>query len=349
MLEAMKSYFIHSENWQSQNDQLHAALSLHHGLHPSASVRVFPHYEQAVFELAQGTCFFYAHKRSLSMQLGASPLLSHFQKIFLREGLQVQSLDPQNLHGEALEKWSQEVKKDTNFCLFQADHSFLDQQYATDEFEKKCEEKKIFCLILHHQSLKQKMSMQPEFLKSIRPFSVHVFHADSHPEQDLCVALCGERFKTPTLIIDQLESIPFHRQMKALIDIVPKISAVGAENGQVKEKVQAYEQIYPHPFQAEGPRQFRQIMLGTKKSSDFIYQELVKIKDQWQTMMFSPNLCFQGFIGAQFQWWKPQLDLQLLNHLLIVDAFMVDDASFWTDLAELDAKQTNSSFAVKLE
>jgi hypothetical protein len=348
MLKAMRSHFIHSERWQSQNERLQEQLSRKYGFAAGASVRVFPHYEQAVLELVQGTCLFYAHKRSLGLQLGASSLISHFHKVFLREGLQVQSLDCESLHGEGLEKWLQEVKKDTNFCLLQADHSVLDQIFATEEFEKKCEDKKILCFILHHQSLNQKIFMQPDFLKSIRPYSVHIFYADQNIEQDLCVAICGERFKTPTLVADQIGSTRFDLQNQQFVNAIQSADSPIPSIKSIQATIESLEKQYPHPFQKEFPRQFRQIMLGTKRSSDFVYRELIQINSVWKNSMVSPNLCLQELNSAQFQWWKPHPDLQSLNNLLIVSAQISGDEQFWSHLAAIDAKQTVNEFEVKL-
>ena len=346
----MRSYYIHSESWQNRNDRLQSVLNQHYGLKSGVSVRVFPHLELALYELTQGTCFFYAHKKSLCLQMGSSPLISHFQKLFLREGFQVQTLTSEQFlqTNPSWDQWAQEVKKDTCLCLLQADHPILDQKYNLESFLAKCEEKKIYCVILHHQSLDQKLLESSDLLRQINPYSVHVFHWDLQGRSDLTVALCGERFKTPSLIVDQIESISFVHETENKIKSLEQLTASKVKSGPLAQVVQKRETEFPHFYQQVPSRQYRQLMIGTKNSSDFVFHQLIAMQSARESLLFCPSLCLHQLTIPQFQWWKDAPDLAQLKHLLVVDVSLVSDEKFWEDLRQIDATLAPTEFAVQV-
>lgn len=346
----MRSYFIHSEQWQNRNDRLQSILQTRYGLKSDVGIRIFPQLELALYELTQGTCFFYAHKRSLSLQMGSSPLISHFQKLFLREGYQVQVLSTEQfLQAQTnWDQWAQEIKKDTCLCLLQADHPVLDQSYELESFLAKCDEKKIYSVVLHHQSFLQKLRSSPEFLTKVNPYSVHVLSWANETENDLAVALCGDRFKTPSLIADQIESSSFVKQVEDVLQSLQKESAQATPKDKIIAAAQKREADFPHAYQQATNRQYRQMMIGTKNSSDLVFQRLLEKQPANETFLFCPSMCMHQLMTPQFQWWKDAPDLSLLKHLLIVDAHLATDEKFWEELRQIDATLAPSEFTVQV-
>ncbi|MFN8945264.1 MAG: hypothetical protein ACK5WZ_11660 [Pseudobdellovibrionaceae bacterium] len=345
----MKSNLIHTEKWQNQNDRLQSFLQQEYGLKPEVSLRIYPHFENAVYEVSQGTCFFYAHKKSVVLQMGSSPLISHFQKIFLREGYQVQTLTSENfLTEQSWDAWAAELKKDTSFCLLQADHPVLDQAYMTEKLELKCIEKKIYCFILHHETLKQKLETDPEFLNRILPFSVHIFRWSNDRAVDLAIAFCGDRFKTPTLMVDQLDSKSFFDQADEALKKQTAPQQHAYDKTEIGKNIRKYESQFPHPLQNIESRQNRQMMIATLNSSDFTYLQLLKVNPEWSEFLFSPNLCLNQLTTSQMQWWKSAPDLNQLRNILMVSPLLPKQNEFWAVFKEINATAVPSEFLVKI-
>ena len=311
----MNLHFINSEYWHKINTAVSSILQESIKLDSKVGVRIYKDTMTALYECAHGTAQFYAHKRSLILQLGASPYFSQMQKLFLREGYNVLVLETEKWISDdfQMDAFEAQMKKDTNFCLLHADHPVTGEKYPLQNFEHKVNEKKIYTFILHHNFY--------DIPEHINPYSIHIFNLN-----EMTLVLSGERFKTPFLFSEFLE---WKNQDDAIVQSVrtalTDYQQMHAQASALKDQIVKIEKEFPSVLQNMKDRYFDRALVQLENiNADILLQELQKQFPELSSKIQTTNLCWHQNNLVDLNWWKriaeDQSYQQELNNCLIIPA-----------------------------
>lgn len=339
----MDVHFFNTEHWHDLHLQLQAEWEKMRPPQPPAAspdalsslaqssfaVRVFPDLPTALYEVSHGCAQFYAHKKSVIIQEGHSPYLSHTAKLFLREGYTVDSLaDPLQC----------ELKKDLLFSLMQVDHPVMGQKFDWRETSRKLAEKKIFSLMVHHA-----LHEFPE----LDPYSIHLIQG-----KNICIALCGERFKALPLFTNLKDWAKIKIQISDEMQAWQKRLSL-AENPDLQKCILKNEALFPFPDNVKGemlgPRYFDRSVLCLKNSnSDVLKKKIAAAFPQHFDKVHHTNLCDRHMVVDQLAWWKMPFEPSILSSILILEMEPSMDDSFIDWLVEQDQTVSSFGFEVKI-
>lgn len=295
---------VRPETWEELNDEVRNVL----GLSAKLKARVFQGLGQAVFEIAQGSAQFMAHKKSIGVIRGQTPVFESLLPYYYKETYEVHALS--HLALVNVKEFVESLKKDTNFVLFAEDHPVTGEIYPfVEELDKLLNEKRIFSFRVSHAG---------HFVQSeeLRPYSVRICSF----APDLAVAILGERFRSP--------SLSAFNQTWNKADILLRLQQTRASRTHNEKTLRDFEaQVQnkiPVFFQPETKRIFdRTVLMIPDASAEAVAQLLFKklgwsTADGWKKIE-TTNQCHWSTGAKTFKtWWEPNPTPQSIRGLLVI-------------------------------
>lgn len=308
---------VRPENWEELNDEVKSSLNLP----AKARARVYHGLSQGVFEISQATAQFMSHKKSVAFITGQSPIVESLLPYYYKETYEVQKLSQNELTDP--KAWVESLKKDTNFVLFSEDHPVTGELYPfADELDKLLNEKRIFSFRMSHAS--HFFSAQ-----EVRPYTVRF--CSYGPE--VCVAVCGERFRTPSLMAHSME---WNRG-----PILKHLQDTAAQRKENKALVENFEKLIAPTgrafFSNEALRVWdRGVCTFSDVSADAVALNLFKklnlSEEQGWQQMATTNMCSWDVVKMFRHWWTPSPKTEDLRGLLIVGTGLLETKNFVSEL-----------------
>jgi hypothetical protein len=298
---------VRPENWEELNDEVKSSLNL-----PAKSrARIYHGLSQAVFEISQGTAQFMSHKKSVAFVTGQSPIVESLLPYYYKETYEVQKLSQNDLTDP--KAWVESLKKDTNFVLFSDDHPVTGELYPfVDELDRLLNEKRIFSFRMSHAT---------HFFGNfeVRPYTVRF--CSYGPE--LCVAVCGERYRTPSLMAHTME---WNRER--ILNHLSDFKTLHKEN---QNLVQTFEQGLQNGrafFQSNVPRTWdRAVVVFPDVSADAVALNLFKklglSEEEGWRQVATTNMCTWDVVKMFRHWWTPTPSTEDLRGLLIIGSTLL--------------------------
>ncbi len=320
---------VRPESWEELNDEVRHILNLG----PKLKTRVFKGLGQAVFEIAQGTAQFMAHKKSIGVLHGQTPVFESLLPYYYKETYDVQALEHTEL--KDIKAWVEGLNKDTSFVLYSEDHPVTGELYSfVEELDKLLNEKRICSFRVSHAH---------HFFHSedIRPYTARICSFSG----ELAVAILGERFRSPALMAPNLN---WDKEF-----YLTEFADSKKDRHQEHLQVEKYEaevapavQVY---FKAGQTRLFdRAVLVFQDASAEAIAQSLQKKlgwtdEETWQKLA-TTNMCHWSGIKMFKHWWLPQPSDTTLRGLLVVraDALSIKDFAKLTISSYEEIKQLQS-------
>lgn len=299
----MKLALVPMEEWERLNDQ----LKIHFNLPSGNSAKIYKGLAHAVFEVAQGTAQFFSHKRSLGVLKGQTPYFESLLPYFYKEVFGVQAVSHQAL--TAPEAWVNGLKKDTNFVLHAEDHPVTGELYNYDRLDELLYEKKIYSIrISHFRHFYEK--------PLLRPYSVRICYLTN----DLAVALCGERYRTPPLMAPQMN----WNFEECLAQIKNQVVSP-QDQGLVESFEQSFSPLASPWFAVPAPRLYDRALLKFPDVSaeallQRLYRRLQVEPSKFYETLDTTNLCRWRQMKTFSGWWEPKPSLEDLASLLVIDS-----------------------------
>ncbi len=183
---------IAAEAWEDLGDELKKSFPGDLFLSDApVQLRSFKSAGHGAFEVSQTLSLIYSHKRSVAYVKGLSPTFEFLIPQYLKEALQVQSIDWTQLTDP--QAWCDGLKKDTNFVLMAEDHPVTGEVFSTDLIDKILNEKKIFSVRVSH-------ARHLQVSEEVRGGSARILSYG----QDLAVTVFGSRFKPQSFTAAQM-------------------------------------------------------------------------------------------------------------------------------------------------
>lgn len=304
---------VRPENWEELNDEVKSSLSLS----AKTRARVYHGLSQGVFEISQGTAQFMSHKKSVAFITGQSPIVDSLLPYYYKETYEVQKLSQAELTDP--KAWIESLKKDTNFVLFSDDHPVTGELYSfADELDRLLNEKRIFSFRMSHAS--------HFFLNAeVRPYTVRF--CSYGPE--ICVALCGERYRTPSLMAHTME---WNRD-----DILSHLNVMKGNRKENQKLVESFEQSLSSMgrayFSSTASRTWdRAVCVFSDVSADAVAIALfnkmqISEEEGWQQLA-TTNMCSWDVVKMFSHWWEPRPKTEDLRGLLIIGSAMLETKDF---------------------
>lgn len=305
---------VRPETWEELNDDVRHVL----GLSPKLKARVFQGLGQAVFEIAQGSAQFMAHKKSIGVIRGQTPVFESLLPYYYKETYEVHSIS--HLALVNVKEFVESLKKDTNFVLFAEDNPVTGEVFPfVEELDKLLNEKRIFSFRVSHA---QHFSQAEE----LRPYTVRLCSY----APDLAVAVLGERFRSPSLAA--------FNQPWSKTEILLRLKESRRVRPQDTKTVQDFEaQVQgkiPLYFSAQAKRLGdRAVLVIADASAEAVAQLLFK-KLGWTTeegfqKIETTNQCHWSTGAKTFKtWWEPAPTPQALRGLLIISLAALQTKDF---------------------
>jgi hypothetical protein len=299
----MKLALVPLEEWERLNDQ----LKIQFALPAENSAKIYKGLAHGVFELAQGTAQFLSHKRSLGVLKGQTPYFDSLLPYFYKEVFGVQAISHLALNDP--EAWVNGLKKDTTFVLHAEDHPVTGELYNYDRLDELLNEKKIYSFRISH--FRHHYEKTP-----VRPYSVRLCYLNN----DLAVAFCGERYKTPALMAPQMNWNP-----SECLEQIRKIHVSPQDKSLVENFENAFPEMATPWFSPNTPRLYDRVLLKFPEvSGEALLQRLFDLlqvdPSKYYETMDTTNLCrwhhFKTFNG----WWEPKPSTEDLASLLVIDS-----------------------------
>jgi hypothetical protein len=305
---------VRPETWEELNDEVRNVL----GLSPKLKARVFQGLGQAVFEIAQGSAQFMAHKKSIGVIRGQTPVFESLLPYYYKETYEVHSLS--HLALVNVKEFVEGLKKDTNFVLFAEDNPVTGEVFPfVDELDKLLNEKRIYSFRVSH-------ALHFSQAEELRPYTVRLCSFAA----DLAVAVLGERFRSPSLSAfnqnwnknDILLRLQQARQVRP-----QDAKAVQDFEAQVQDKIPLY-------FSANSKHlNDRAVLVIPDASAEAVAQLLFK-KLGWSAAegfqkIESTNQCHWSTGAKTFKtWWEPAPSAQQVRGLLIISLAALQTKDF---------------------
>lgn len=301
-----------TDQWDRINDRLKLKLQID----DSQTVRVYRDAASAVFECAFGTAHFLAHKRSVGIFKGQTSYFESVTAHFYKQLLNVQTILPRDLN--SVEDWVNGLKKDTSLVLVAEDHPITGEVYPfVDELDRLLNEKKIYCLRLSHRQWRY------------QPMSVAAYTVRIQIYDELCLAYCGERFKSPPMLAQVQpwkESDLVHLQKeyrhfedkKLVLDFESSVSSFAAS-------------YFGELGKSEVSRLWDRSVLILKDVSSAALAELLAERQSLimaELPVYSTNQCLTGTLRAFKGWWDPAPTAEVLSSLLVLPTVLLQQKDF---------------------
>lgn len=299
-------------------DELNQSLQENLGTPKDNPVKCYPNLYVAVDEVCTQIASFLSHKKAFTWTKGFSPLFEGSLAGFLRDGLQVQSVDWKVFEQVTIDPvaWVEALPKDTLFVLGFEDHAVTGQKLNLQIVEEALNQKKIFFIRVSHFQLPPKEQELKPYTIWIGPTGVENYSA----------VVCGARFRAPERIV------PYHPWKK--ISFSDRITL--DENA---ELVQKFENLYPDEkwFDDRTSRRFDRVLLGFKTvTGDALRRRLLVALNQPSDseLITTPHVCFLKSLRALKSWWTPNPEPDKLRGLILIETCLLEEPQF----AEIFAK-----------
>lgn len=300
-------------NWEELNDEIKSSLHLP----AKARAQVYYGLSQGIFETSQGTAQFMAHKKSVAFVLGQTPIVESLLPYYYKETYEVQKTS----HPEVVDPkdWVGSLKKDTSFVLFSEDHPVTGEVFPfAEELDRLLNEKRIFSFRISHRT---HLFGDDE----VRPYTVQF--RSYGPK--LCVAVCGERYRTPSLMAHAMTWDPS--------EVLGQISTAITQAAQDQELVQAFEDTIKdigRPFfSPQSSRTWdRAVCVFPDVSGDALARRLfekmqLSPEEGWKHLA-TTNMCSWNVVKMFGHWWAPPPKTEELRGLLVVGVRMLATKDF---------------------
>ncbi|MBS1972126.1 MAG: hypothetical protein JSU04_17580 [Bdellovibrionales bacterium] len=299
----MKLALVPLEEWERLNEQ----LKIHFDLAADNSVRIYKGMAHAVFEVGQGTAQFMSHKRSFGVVRGQTPYFESLLPYFYKEVYGVQPINHQALTDP--EAWVSGLKKDTIFVLHAEDHPVTGEIYNYDRLDELLNEKKIFSFRISHFRHNYEK-------KELRPYSVRMCYLNN----DLAVAFCGERYKTPSLIAPQMSWHP-----SQILETVRKIHVSPQDQALVENFEKSFAEIAAPWFASPTARLYDRVLLrfhdvNAEALLQRLFDHLQVDPSKYYETLDTTNLCRWLHFKTFTSWWEPKPSTEDLASLLVIDS-----------------------------
>ncbi|UYL08868.1 hypothetical protein B9G69_017645 [Bdellovibrio sp. SKB1291214] len=310
---------VRPETWDELNDSLKTQI----GLADPLRVRVFKGLAHAVFEIAQGSAQFMAHKKSIGFIKGQTPVFENLLPYYYKETYEVNIMS--HLQLEDVKAWADGLKKDTNFVVFAEDHPVTGELYPfVDELDKVLNEKRIYAFrISHSRHFHHKTDM--------RPYSVRLCSYSGN----LAVAVLGERFRCPPMMVQNMEwnqgdvsqELMLSQEGRKLNE-----SLVSSFEASLADIAQPY-------FSSGKARLFDRAVLVFKDVSaeallEKTFAKLSLSSAEGWGMADSTNMCHWSDMKMFSNWWEPAPSLESLRGLVIASPTILENPQFASALRE---------------
>lgn len=305
---------VRPEAWDELNDEVRTVLALT----PKLKARVFSGLGQAVFEIAQGTAQFMAHKKAIGVIRGQTPVFESLLPYYYKETYEVNSIS--HLALTNVKEWVDNLKKDTNFVLFADDHPVTGEVYPwVDELDKLLNEKRIYSLRVSH-------SKHFHDKEELRPYTVRICSF----APDLAIAVLGERFRSPSLAAFTQAWNKDH--------VIRRLQECLQKQPANQDLVQSFEshiqKSIPLYFAKNESRLHdRSVLVLPDASAEAVSQVLFKklnwTSEQGWGQMESTNQCHWSSGMKTFKaWWEPSPSLENLRGLLVIGVAALQTKDF---------------------
>lgn len=299
----MKLALVPLERWEKLNDLLKTQFSLS----PDNTARIYKGMAHAVFEVVQGTAQFLSHKRNIAALKGQTPYFESLLPYFFKEVYGVQTLSHLALTNP--EEWVNSLKKDTIFVAFAEDHPVTGELYDYDRLDELLNEKKIHSFRVSH--FRHFYEKRPE-----RPYSVRICYLNS----DLALAVCGERFRTPSLMAPQMSWQPQEVSFQ-----IQKIQASPQDAPTVLEFEKSFSTVAKPWFEKPMPRLYDRALLkfpdvNAEAILQRLFDSLQVDPSRYYETLDTTNLCRWHNFKTFSSWWEPKPSTEDLASLLVIDS-----------------------------
>lgn len=311
---------VRPETWDELNDSLKTQM----GLPDPLRARVFKGLAHAVFEIAQGSAQFMAHKKAIGFIKGQTPVFENLLPYYYKETYEVNILS--HLQLQDVKAWADGLKKETNFVVFAEDHPVTGELYPfVDELDKVLNEKRIYSFrISHARHLHEKT-------ETLRPYSVRMCSYSG----SLAVAVLGERFRCPPMMVQNMDWNPSEVSQELTLSLEGR----KLNETLVKSFETSFSDIAQPYFKAEQTRLFDRAVLIFKDASAEALAEKTFAKlgissaEGW-SQVDSTNMCHWSGVKMFSHWWEPSPSTETLRGLLIVGPTILENPQFATALRE---------------
>ncbi|WP_413295067.1 hypothetical protein ACLSU7_08305 [Bdellovibrio sp. HCB185ZH] len=311
---------VRPETWDELNDSLKTQM----GLLDPLRARAFKGLAHAVFEIAQGTAQFLAHKKAIGFIKGQTPAFENLLPYYYKETYEVNVLS--HLQLQDVKTWADGLKKETNFVVFSEDHPVTGETYPfVDELDKILNEKRIYSFRISH------FRHFHESTQSLRPYSVRLCSYTGN----LAIAILGERFRCPPLMVQNMEWNHADVLQEALL----------ASEGRklnpslISSFESSFQDIAKPYFTSEQPRLYDRAVLVFKDTSaealaEKVFTKLgISIEEGW-SQMDSTNMCHWSGVKMFSHWWEPTPSTETLRGMLIMSPTILENPQFAQALRE---------------
>lgn len=305
---------VRPEMWEDLNDRLKAHFLL---LDSKVQIRAYFGLAQAVFELAQGTSHFMAHKKSIGAILGQTPAYEGILPYYYKEAYQVQTAEHDKLTD--LKQWVENLNKDTLFVFMAEDHPVTGELYSfVDELDKLLNEKRIIVFRISHAR---------HYFENteVRPYTVRICSYNENHS----IAFCGERFRSPSLATQGM--------MWNQDEFITQVDASRQGREQNESLVADFEKqvanIAAPWFKVGVPRlNDRAVCVLPDISAEAMLKTLAKNlsipPEEASRFLGTTNLCQWDAVRMFSTWWKPEPTPDQLRGLVAISPSLLSIKDF---------------------
>ncbi|MFN8845587.1 MAG: hypothetical protein ACK5V3_18475 [Bdellovibrionales bacterium] len=293
-------------------DEINQKLQTHLGFAKENPVKLYPNLYVAVDEVTTQIASFLAHKKAFTWIKGFSPIFDGTLSGFLRDGLQVQSVDWKVFEQVTSDPtaWVEALPKDTLFVLGFEEHAITGQKLDLQKIEEALNLKKIYFIRVSHF----------EIIKSdneIKPFTIWIGPTGINHR---AVVVAGSRFRAPERIVG---SHPWGR------DEVIAVNYLAAD----QTLVESFESQWNAEkwFQTDVQRRFDRAVLSFKDISAEALRFDLTQKIQMsgiESLIQSPNTCFLQSIKLLKSWWTPTPQPEAIRGLILISTSVLQYEEF---------------------
>ncbi len=296
------------ELWEDLNDLLKSHLSVPE----KVFLRAYRGLAHAVFEVAQGSSHFMAHKKSIAAITGQTPVFETLLPYYYKEAYQVQVATRDKVTKTS--EWVDSLNKDTLFVILTEDHPVTGEIYPeVDELDRLLNEKRYFVFRISHAN---------HFFSGveIRPYTVRLCSYGA----EHALAFCGERFRSPALMAQALSW-----DAEEFITHVQCYRKQQVQNCAAVEKFEQALPIEQRYFQAPVERLYdRAVCVLPDANGEAVVSRLHGKKPFAEGQVMTTNLCYWRSQKTFKGWWNPAPTPEQLRGMIVISAQLLEDKDF---------------------
>lgn len=275
-------------------------------------IKTYPNLYTAVDEVTNQIASFLSHKNSFTWIKGNSPLMDSTLPGFLREGMQVQSVDWKVFEQLAVDPkaWVESLPKDTLFVLGFEDHAVTAQKLHLQSVEEHLNQKKIYFIRVSHFSL-------PVQGADLKPYTIWIGPAGY---QSLALVISGSRFRAPERGIAYQPWKPISFSQLEQLD-------------EDQNAIENFESNFTNEkwFQGKESRRYdRAALCFSDVTGEILRYQVLKSmgEDLNSNLIETPHTCYLQSLKALRSWWTPQPEPDKLRGLILISLKMLKKSKF---------------------